>query len=98
MTLVQKFSACAQKNFIKMNTIVFFYNMPQKFQIDTNFLNVSANFSLYTKIILFFYHMTQKISGLLKNFRIAMLPCYWCFPLSALHLMTYICSHLHISN
>ena len=28
--------------------------------------------------------MTQKISGLLKNFRIAMLPCYRGFSLSAL--------------
>ena len=32
-----------------------------------------------------FYHMTHKISGLLINFRIALLPCYQGFSLSALH-------------
>ena len=35
-------------------------------------------------IILFFYRRTKKNSGLLKNFRIAMLPCYQGFSLSAL--------------
>ena len=35
-------------------------------------------------IIFLSYHMTQKISGLLKNFWIAMLPCYRGFSLSAL--------------
>ena len=43
----------------------------------------SGNFSLYSKIILFFYHMTQIFSGLLKFFWIAMLLCYQGFSLSA---------------
>ena len=42
-----------------------------------------GNFSLHIKIILFFYRTTQFFSGLLNNFRIAMLPCYWGFSLSA---------------
>ena len=43
-------------------------------------------FLLHLKIILFFYRMIQKNSGLLKNFQIAMLPCYRGFSLSALSL------------
>ena len=39
-------------------------------------------FSLYTKMTIFFSFMTQKISGLFKNLRIAMLPCYQCFSVS----------------
>ena len=54
----------------------------RNFRIAKIFLLVSGNFSSYTKILLFFYHMTQKISGLLLNFRIAMLACYWVFSLS----------------
>ena len=66
---------------------IFFLYMPQKFQNAKKFCHVTGNFSLYTKITLFFHCMTQKISGLLKNFRIAMLPFYRGFFLSA---------HIHI--
>ena len=44
---------------------------------------MSDIFSLYTKIILFFYPIIQKNFKLLKKFRIAMLPCYRGFSLSA---------------
>ena len=56
--------------------------MPHKIQIAKTFWHVSGKISWYTKMILIFYHMTQKISGLLKTFRIAMLPCYRGFSLS----------------
>ena len=49
---------------------------------------MSKKISLYVKIIyiyIFFYRMTRKISGLLKNFRIAMLPCYQGFSLSVIY-------------
>ena len=54
----------------------------QNLWIVKHLRRVSGNFLLYTKILLFFYHKTQKISGLLVNFRIAMLPCYRGFSLS----------------
>ena len=60
---------------------------------------MSKIFSLYTKVRLYCYHMTQKNSGLLKHFWIAMLPCYRGFSLSArwtcvthrTHLTSWIC-------
>ena len=61
--------------------------MPQKHsELLKKFQHVSKIFSLCTKIILFFYCMIQNNSGLLKNFRIAMLPCYLGFSLSGLCL------------
>ena len=66
--------------------------MPKKHSELLKVNRVCLNFFLlHTKMILFFYRMIQKISGLLKNFRIAMLPCYRGFSLSAhlniLHLL-----------
>ena len=58
--------------------------MPKKHSELLKMSSVCLKFvSLYTKIILFFYLMIQIISGMLKNFRIAMLPCYLGFSLSA---------------
>ena len=60
---------------------------------------MSEFFLLHTKIILFFYRMIQKISGLLKNFRIAMLSCYRGFSLSELLCLPYVgffsCFRIH---
>ena len=51
-------------------------------KIFPNCKKKSENLSWYKKILLFFYHATQKNSGFLANFRIAMLPCYRGFSLS----------------
>ena len=64
---------------MKMNIIIifFFQSFAKKHSELLKVYSVCLNFFLlHTKIILFFYRMIQKISGLLKNFRIAMLPCY----------------------
>ena len=71
-------------------------NDTKNFPIAKNVRRVSGIFSSYTKVLLFFYHMTQTISGWLINFRIAMLPCYWGFSLSVRVLMKQI-PFLHIS-
>ena len=69
---------------IKIKKILFsLSNDANNFRIAKHFRRVSGNFLPYTKILLFFYHMTKKNSGLLKKFWIAMLPCYRGFSLSA---------------
>ena len=76
------FSMCRKFFIFLMKVNIFLSYATKKFQISKNFRRVSENFSLYTMIILFFYHMTQHFSGLIKNFRIAMLPCYRVFSLT----------------
>ena len=62
----------------------FFHYLPIKHSELLKVYSVCLNFFLlHTKTILFLYRMIQKMSGLLKNFRIAMLPCYRGFSLSA---------------
>ena len=66
----------------------FFFNEDESFlSYPKKFCRLFKKMSLYMNIILFFYRMTQKISGLLKNFRIAMLPCYRGFSLSDIVLV-----------
>ena len=74
-----------------MNIFFYFYHIPPKnFELLEIFWHLSGNFSLYTKMTIFFSFMTQKISGLLKNFRIAMLTCYQCFSVSDIEVVDKI--------
>ena len=60
-----------------------FYHMPSKIPIYKSFPACVWNFFVVHKDNIIFYHITQNNSGLLKNFRIAMFPCYRGFSLSA---------------
>ena len=70
------------ENFPHMSRFFFKMKMNIFYHMLKNFWRVFKKISFYMNIILFFYPRTHKFSGLLKNFRIAMLPCYRGFSLS----------------